>query len=61
MNLVFQFNSLVDLLNMSGHGPYVWASYIITFAGIAGLAVSSARTKRQFFKNQQSILRRQAP
>lgn len=29
--MTFQFESVMDLLSMSGHGPYVWASYTITF------------------------------
>lgn len=25
-----QFESVHDVLNMSGHGPYVWFAYVIT-------------------------------
>jgi len=58
MQLTFQFDSLQAFLSMGGHGPYVWASYIITLAGLTALVVSSRLAKRGFIKNQQAMLRR---
>lgn len=35
----FQFESLMDFFSMSGHGPYVWASYVITLLAIVAIIV----------------------
>lgn len=37
--MTFQFESVMDLLSMSGHGPYVWASYAITFFAMLALVL----------------------
>ncbi|WP_045859743.1 heme exporter protein CcmD [Teredinibacter purpureus] len=58
MDVVFQFSSVQDFFSMNGHGPYVWASYLITFSGIALLALSCTAAKRKFIKTQRSILSR---
>ena len=42
----FQFLSLQDFLNMSGHGPYVWACYIIGLIVVAALLISPVRQKK---------------
>jgi heme exporter protein D len=38
-----QFDSIQAALEMGGHGPYVWASYIITFFVLTYLFVSPLR------------------
>lgn len=51
-----QFDSLSDLIQMSGHGVYVWAVY---FIGIAVLVFNVLRPKmmmKQFYQEQQSAL-----
>lgn len=60
MHLIFQFKDIADLLYMSGHGPYVWASYLITVVGIIGLAVLPAMARKKFIRLQKSLLRHQA-
>jgi len=54
----FQFESIADLLSMSGHGPYVWAAYIVTFLAVATLIYIPYKLKRQIVaqvKRQQKI------
>ena len=49
----FQFESIADFIAMNGHGPYVWASYAITFAVLIFLLVSPLLQKKAFVKQQQ--------
>ncbi|MBX2857459.1 MAG: heme exporter protein CcmD [Cellvibrionaceae bacterium] len=35
---------------MKGHGPYVWASYVITLVGIVFLAAFPRLQRKQLFK-----------
>lgn len=51
----FQFESLSDFLNMAGHGPYVWASYGVTFIVLVAL-VLQPYFARKHFANQLSQL-----
>lgn len=48
----FQFESIADFIAMNGHGPYVWASYAITFAVLIFLLVSPLLQKKAFVKQQ---------
>jgi heme exporter protein D len=43
----FQFENILDFIQMSGHGPYVWASYVLTFAVIGILIYIPYKLKRQ--------------
>ena len=43
----FQFESMLDLFQMSGHGPYVWGAYLITFIAIGILIYIPYKLKRQ--------------
>ena len=46
---------------MKGHGPYVWASYVITLAGITFLAFFPRLQRKQLFKLMRANkLRKQA-
>lgn len=60
----FQFENLVDFIVMSGHGPYVWAAYLITIATIVYMLVAPLLRQRTFFrqqqKNQQKIQQKNA-
>jgi heme exporter protein D len=49
----FQFESIADFIAMNGHGPYVWASYAITFAVLFFLVISPLLQKKAFVKQQQ--------
>jgi heme exporter protein D len=54
----FQFESIVDLFQMSGHGPYVWGSYIITFLVVGILIYIPYKLKREIvvqLKRQQKL------
>lgn len=56
--MTFQFNSLIDFLNMAGHGPYVWASYAITTIALVTLVVYPLMQKKQIIaqiRRQQRI------
>lgn len=46
----FQFNSFAELINMNGHGSYVWASYGITFVVIIGLILYSRGQRGSLLK-----------
>lgn len=52
----FQFESLADLFQMSGHGVYVWSCYVITAVGLGYLALTPLRQRRALFND----LKRQA-
>lgn len=54
----FYFDSLEEFLHMNGHGPYVWFCYIVTVVVFAVLIALPVIKKRQFFKQQRIILRR---
>ncbi len=54
----FQFENIVDLFQMSGHGPYVWGSYIITFLIVGILIYIPYKLKRGIvvqLKRQQKL------
>ncbi|ODS24758.1 heme exporter protein CcmD [Candidatus Endobugula sertula] len=56
--MLFQFESLTDFMYMSGHGPYVWGSYIVTAIALGALVVLPLLKQRQSFirlKRQQRI------
>lgn len=56
----FQFDSLQDLLQMSGHGPYVWACYGITFVVLVYLALRPVHRRRRFIRQQRLWLQKMA-
>ena len=55
MNLSFQFSTLSDFFMMSGHGPYVWAAYGITFAGLILLTVQGRLKRKQVITKINTI------
>ncbi len=54
----FQFSSLAEFIWMNGHGPYVWASYIIVVLGLVTLVFTPIIRKNTFFRQQKGILER---
>lgn len=50
--MTFQFDSLASFMAMNGHGPFVWASYGITFVVLVYLLVSPVLQRRAFFRQQ---------
>ncbi|GAB3106220.1 heme exporter protein CcmD [Aestuariicella hydrocarbonica] len=52
----FQFESLQGFLWMSGHGPYVWACYVITALALTYLLLSPVIKRRALMAD----LKRQA-
>lgn len=62
MNMTFQFDSLADLVNMAGHGPYVWVCYLVTALALVYLVVSPVLAQNQFKKamrRQEKLARAQ--
>lgn len=53
MNLKFQFDSLADFIEMSGHGPYVWLCYLLTAIALGYLVVSPMIAQKRFKKSLQ--------
>ncbi len=54
----FKFATLLDFLLMDGHGPYVWASYIVTALALGALVIQPYLKKRQLLiqiQRQQRI------
>lgn len=56
----FQFESFADFMTMSGHGPYVWACYGITFLIVSYLLVSPVRQKAALKRQLQRQYAQQA-
>lgn len=52
-------NALADFIAMGGHGPYVWASYAITFVVLLLNVVQPWLARRQLIKEQARRLRRE--
>ncbi|WP_226667198.1 heme exporter protein CcmD [Microbulbifer aggregans] len=46
----FQFDSLAAFLAMNGHGPYVWAAYLVAVAVLVALAVTPAMRQRRMVR-----------
>ncbi|WP_411860450.1 heme exporter protein CcmD [Halioxenophilus sp. WMMB6] len=58
MNLNFQFDSVSDFFTMSGHGPYVWVCYLVTYFAIGYLMVAPIVANRRLLarlKRQQRL------
>lgn len=54
----FQFESLYEFLFMSGHGPYVWASYAIVALVLIYLVTAPIWRKKQFMRRERARLQR---
>ena len=53
----FQFDSLQDFVSMSGHGPYVWACYIMVALVLTYLLLSPLWQKKQLLKEINRLKR----
>jgi len=49
----FQFDSLSDFMTMSGHGAFVWASYMVTFLALLIMVVIPVIQKKQMRQQLQ--------
>lgn len=58
MNITFQFADLQSFLWMNGHGPFVWACYAVTFAGLGLLIVEPLMQRKRFVRQQKNLARR---
>ena len=54
------FDSWADFLAMGKHGVYVWSSYGLTFAVIAGLLWQARQQRRHFLQDYQQQMKREA-
>ena len=52
------FDSLDALLQMDGHGAYVWSAYAITLVVIVFMLLLPARRKKRFLRQLSAELRR---
>jgi len=46
----FQFDNVSQLLNMAGHGIYVWTAVLVTLALVAWLIINPLLQRRDVFK-----------
>ncbi|MCW8884080.1 MAG: heme exporter protein CcmD [Motiliproteus sp.] len=53
------FESFSDLIEMGGHGPYVWTCYAIAATILIYNIVSPLLSKKQFFDEQTRRLKRE--
>jgi heme exporter protein D len=53
------FDSFAELMNMGGHGQYVWSTYLIGFAIIAYNVISPIVLRNKLVKENQRRLRRE--
>ena len=53
------FENLSALLYMDGHGPFVWAAYLITAIVITLILVSPGRRRRRLLRDLAGELKRQ--
>jgi len=58
MGLTFQFDSFSAFLWMEGHGPYVWAVYVIALICFLGLTINYRVSFKRFCVTQAAIARR---
>lgn len=56
----FYFDNFSHFLWMDGHGPYVWASYILTIVLFVAMALGPKLRKAKFVKQQRALAARQA-
>lgn len=55
--MTFQFDSLADFLAMNGHGPYVWASYLVAALVMVALVVAPLLIRRRLRREFAQQLR----
>jgi heme exporter protein D len=56
----FQFDNVSQLLNMAGHGIYVWTAVLVTLALVAWLIINPLLQRRDVFKEiAQEVSREQ--
>ena len=53
------FQSIDALLQMEGHGAFVWSAYLISAVVIATILVSPARRRRRFLRELAGEVKRQ--
>ncbi|MBL4827267.1 MAG: heme exporter protein CcmD [Spongiibacteraceae bacterium] len=54
-----QFDSLSALIDMEGHGPFVWSVYIIALVILLWLMLSPWLKNKRFFSQESMRLRRE--
>lgn len=56
---MFQFESINEFIQMGGHGPYVWASYLISSIVLVWLVVNPIQRKRKLMQEVARERRRE--
>lgn len=54
----FYFDSWAEFFQMGGHGPYVWACFLITWVVLAYLLISPIVRRRRWIRRQAALQRR---
>jgi len=52
------FDSIEALLNMNGHGGYVWAAYLISIVVIAAILIAPVRRRKNILQQLAGELKR---
>lgn len=55
--MTFQFSSLAEFLAMNGHGPFVWACWLIATVVMLMLLLMPVLQTRSFFRRQRRLQR----
>ena len=52
------FDSFTALLNMDGHGGFVWSAYLITMLVVAVILIAPGRRQKKFLQQLSGELKR---
>ena len=52
------FDSLGAVINMDGHGAFVWSAYLIAMLVVTAILVAPVRRKRKFLRQLGGELKR---
>ncbi|GMG87651.1 heme exporter protein CcmD [Biformimicrobium ophioploci] len=52
----FQFSSFAEFIEMAGHGPFVWAAYVVTLVTLIALIVLPSRGASRFIAQEKKRL-----
>lgn len=54
------FNNVAEFIAMGGHGSYVWASYLLTFAFLIGIILYSRAQRGRTYRDINAQQARQS-
>jgi heme exporter protein D len=53
------FHSFAELMDMGGHGVFVWGAYALTVVVLMFNVIYPIMSRRRFFRAQKQLLRRE--